>query len=89
MMDILLQHWSVLDKGEGEPWPVGRSRHAATCLGYGDDPQLLVTGGTDKDNKVLGDTWILDLQDGRWREVRGQREPTQKTPMPDITLYPS
>ena len=86
MMGILLQHWSVLYKGEGESWPVGRNRHAATCLGYGDDPQLLVTGGTDKDNKVLDDSWILDLQAGRWREVRSQREPTQKTVIPEKIL---
>ncbi len=48
---------------------MGRSSHAAACLGYGgNNPQLLVTGGYG--TKVLGDAWILDLQKGRWRRVR-------------------
>ena len=65
-----MQHWSTLAHPEGEPWPVGRSGHAATCLSYGSQPQLLVTGGLDKDDKVLNDVWILDVQSGRWRKVR-------------------
>ncbi len=52
-----------------EPWPVGRSDHAACCLNYGQDlPQLLVHGGWDR--KVLGDLWILDVHTGKWAEVR-------------------
>ena len=66
----MFQHWRELDKEEGELWPVGRGRHAATCLGVGDDPELLVTGGTDEKDKVLSDSWILNLQTGRWREVK-------------------
>ena len=55
----------------GEPCPVKRCNHAAVCLGYGGDhPQLLVTGGREASNKVLKDAWILDMQSGRWREVR-------------------
>ena len=51
---------------------MGRSGHAAVCLDYGDHPQLLVTGGKDDGNKVLGDAWMMDVQSGRWREVRAQ-----------------
>ena len=48
-----------------------RTRHAACCLDYGDDlPQLLVTGGVDKKRKTLNDAWLLDINTGRWREVR-------------------
>ena len=50
---------------------MGRSGHAAVCLwNGGDHPQLLVTGGRDENDKVLSDAWLLDLQAGRWREVR-------------------
>ena len=42
------------------------------CLNYGrDNPQLLVTGGWDDDMNILSDAWILDIESGRWREVRG------------------
>ena len=59
-----------MDIQEGESCPVGRSRHAAVCLGYGGDhSRLLITGGLSVGNKVLSDSWILDLQSGRWREV--------------------
>jgi hypothetical protein len=50
---------------------VGRYGHAAVLLDYcGDHPQLFVTGGSDADREVLSDSWILDMQSGRWREVR-------------------
>ena len=50
---------------------MGRSFHAACCLNYGDDePVLLMTGGTDKNHNTLGDAWLLDVNSGRWREVR-------------------
>ena len=49
---------------------MGRSAHAAVCLDYGDHPQLLVTGGRSVDGKALRDAWMLDVQSGRWREVR-------------------
>ena len=56
--------------GSGETCPVGRMRHAATCLGYGGDhPQLLITGGADENNEVLKDTWLLDVESGSWKEV--------------------
>ena len=60
-----------MDHDEGEPCPVARNGHAAVCLDYGGDhPQLLVTGGRDAGTKVLSDVWMLDVQSGRWREVR-------------------
>ena len=67
---IFIQHWTKLDRHEGEPCPMGRSAHAAVCLDYGDHPQLLVTGGRSVDGKALRDAWMLDVQSGRWREVR-------------------
>ena len=67
---ISMQHWTKLDHHEGEPCPVGRSSHAAVCLGYGGDhPQLFVTGGYASGGKGLSDAWMLDVQSGRWREV--------------------
>ena len=66
---IFMQHWSKLEI-QGESCPVRRYGHAAVCLGYGGDhPQLLVTGGYDGTTS-LSDVWLLDLQSGRWREVR-------------------
>ena len=55
----------------GGPCPVRRCYHAAVCLGYGGDhPQLLIIGGRGAGCKVLKDAWILDMQSGKWREVR-------------------
>ena len=65
---LFMQHFSKMDT-QGESCPEGRSSHAAVCLGYGGDhPQLLVTGGMG--NSLLSDVWLLDVQSGRWREVR-------------------
>ena len=59
-----------MDIQKGEKCPVGRDRHAAVCLGYcGDHPQLLIMGGLTRRDNVLSDSWILDLQSWRWREV--------------------
>ena len=45
-------------------------RHAAVCLGYGEDnPQLLVIGGI-KSGLVVRDMWLLDVQSLRWREAK-------------------
>ena len=50
---------------------MGRSSHAACCLNYGEEhPQLLVSGGRDKDSITLGDLWVLDVEAGTWKEVR-------------------
>ena len=59
-----------MERGEGEPWPVGRSVHAACCLGYaGDHIHLLVTGGRDRNEKVLNDVWLFNLSLKKWKEV--------------------
>ena len=51
--------------------PEERDDHAACCLNYGQQfPLLLMTGGQDKQNKPLGDVWILDIERGNWRKVR-------------------
>ena len=56
---------------EGEPWPVARTDHAACCIGYaGDHIHLLVSGGTDRDDKPLNDVWMFDLSWMKWKEVR-------------------
>jgi hypothetical protein len=68
---ISMQHWSKLDDREADPRPMERCDHAAVCLGYGgDNPELLVTGGRGAGNKVFSDAWLLDVQSGRWKEVR-------------------
>ena len=65
-----LQIITKLERQEGEPWPVGRSLHAACCLGFGSQhPHLLVTGGVDNDNKTLGDAWLFDVNNRKWKEV--------------------
>ena len=67
---MFMQHWSKLEI-QGDSCPVRRLDHAAVCLGYGGDhPKLLVTGGLGEDRIVLSDVWLLDLESGRWREVR-------------------
>ena len=76
---IFVQHWTRVDIQKGWSCPVERSGHAAVCLGYGGDhPQLFITGGLGVGDKVLSigsevlsDSWMLDLQSGRWREVSG------------------
>ena len=68
---LSLQHWTKFNKSGGGPWPEERSGHAACCLNYGQQhPQLLVTGGENRQDKTLGDAWILDVDSGRWRKVR-------------------
>lgn len=79
---ISIQHWSKLDCREEEPCPVGRAWHTAVCLDYGQDrPQLLMIGGLGGGNKVLGDAWILDVQSGRWKEVRALPDTCVRIPM--------
>ena len=55
----------------GVPQPVGRRDHGACCLNYGEDnPKVLMSGGLDNGVNVLGDMWILDVNSGKWTEVR-------------------
>ena len=50
---------------------MGRMSHAACCLNYEDDePVLLMTGGIDDNRNTINDAWLLDVNSGRWREVR-------------------
>ena len=71
-MHHLSQEWTKLENSGVSPLPVGRDAHAACCLNYGEEhPQLLVTGGVDKDGISLQDAWILDVTSGGWREVSG------------------
>ena len=66
------QEWTKLERPEGAPWPVERASHAACCLNYGEEhPQLLVTGGVDKNGTALQDAWILEVNSGRWKRVIG------------------
>ena len=60
-----------MEPHEGEPWPAGRSAHAACCLGYaGDHIHLLVTGGIGRDGKTLNNNWLFNLLSKKWKEVR-------------------
>ena len=54
---------------ESDPWPAGRVGHASVCLGYGEHPQVLITGGLDSSNNVLTDAWLYDVDTAQWREV--------------------
>ena len=70
VVSITPQEWTKLKRFEKDIWPPARSHHAACCLNYGEEnPQLLVTGGADKNDNTLKDAWILDVMSGRWREV--------------------
>ena len=67
-----IQIISKLEREEGEPWPIERSSHAACCLCFGSQhPHLLVTGGVDNDDKTLGDAWLFDMTNRKWKEVSG------------------
>ena len=56
---------------DGEPWPVGRSAHAACGLGYAEDHiYLLISGGLNNDGQVLNDMWLFDVSLKKWKEVR-------------------
>ena len=60
-----------MEPHEGESWPVGRSGHAACCLGFaGDYIHLLISGGTDGGNKLLKDIWLFDVSLKKWKEVK-------------------
>ena len=60
-----------MEPSPGVPQPVGRRNHGACCLNYGEDnPKLLISGGLKGNNNVLGDMWILDVNGGKWTEVR-------------------
>ena len=65
------QNWRKLNKSIDGPWPEEREYHAACCLNYGQQfPELLVSGGLDRQAKPLADLWILAIEKGNWRKVR-------------------
>ena len=67
----VLQNWTKIEPGVGEPWPVGRCGHAACCLDHGGDhPQLLISGGLDNDEKALSCSWLFDVTSRKWKKVR-------------------
>ena len=71
MVCVFLQNWRKLNRSGGGPWPEQRGGHAACCLNYGQRfPQLLVTGGWDKQGRPLAEAWILDVERENWRKVR-------------------
>ena len=59
-----------MDKPTSAKWPKERSDHAACCLNYGQEyPQVLINGGVDDDLETLGDSWLLNVALGTWKEV--------------------
>ena len=85
---FILQNWTKLNKSGGGPWPEGRSHHAAVCLNYGQQyPQLLVTGGWDRQDKPLADLWILDIERGSWRKVRLEYTLASVPGLPRLPFY--
>ena len=60
-----------MEPTQGDQWPEARTDHSACCLNTGEDhPMVLMSGGLDKSNKILGDMWILDVESGKWTKVR-------------------
>ena len=60
-----------MEPAQRDQWPEARGHHSACCLNTGEDhPMVLVTGGVGKGIKALGDMWILDVDSGKWIEVR-------------------
>ena len=50
-------------------WPVGRDGHASCVLSDPLHSQILVSGGWDKDNRLIKDAWILNVQTKSWKKV--------------------
>ena len=66
------QSWTKLSTGdvtEEVAWPVGRDGHASCLLTGPPNPQVLISGGWDKDNKLINDAWILNINTRVWKEV--------------------
>ena len=60
-----------MEPAQGDQWPEARSDHSACTLNYGEEhPTVLVSGGEDIGFEELGDMWILDVDSGKWTEVR-------------------
>jgi N-acetylneuraminic acid mutarotase len=48
---------------------------ASHCMAYLDDDKVLIFGGDNLDPDLLGDTWIYDLSDNEWTEVKCDSSP--------------
>ena len=60
-----------MEPAQGDQWPEARLGHSACTFNYGEEhPTVLVSGGLSKGLKVLGDMWVLDVDSGKWTEVR-------------------
>lgn len=71
-MPYKFQSWTKLRTGdvtEEVAWPVGRDGHASCLLSGSPNPQVLISGGWDKDNKLINDAWILNINARVWKEV--------------------
>ena len=56
---------------QGVQWPETRCGHSACALNYGKDhPMVLVSEGLGEGVETLKDMWILDVDSGKWTEVR-------------------
>ena len=72
-----MQNWSKLGDQQStigrQQWPVGRDSHASCVLSDAPHPQILISGGWDKDNQPLNDAWILDVHRKHWKKVHLRR----------------
>lgn len=66
ILDFKSMAWSYSEV-EG-PKPCPRTGHSAVM--YGD--QMVVFGGKSDENQKLDDTWIYDVANNKWTQVKGQ-----------------
>lgn len=73
-LHICMQSWTKLTGSDSASddvaWPVGRDGHASCLLAGTPNPQVLISGGWDKDNKLINDAWILTINERMWKEVK-------------------
>ncbi|CAI8017835.1 Dual specificity protein kinase shkC, partial [Geodia barretti] len=76
IIDIATMKWSKVSRAGDDPWPEERASAAACCLNYDQkNPQLLVTGGVNKQKQPLRDAWVLDVDKTTWRKEEVSLEP--------------
>ena len=70
-LNVSMQHWTKL--GIIGNKPPTRCYHAVCCIAGPltgqQHPIVMVVGGWDDDQKVLGDVWLLDVDKRLWTEV--------------------
>lgn len=49
---------------------MGRDDHSA-CIKNGTSPLFLTLGGVNNQFNTLADLWIMDVDSGKWKQVRG------------------